>query len=105
MLPHDHVTSLITNSERKIKSTLPLRVNVKTQFKKDMIQKYAGGWVMIHMEHPHNAKQINHILSFHSDVEKMPFDTFTNQNTIYPVSHELLDEKLFNWDKIYDGNV
>ncbi len=104
MLPHDHVQSLINSSERKIKSSLPLRVNPKTQFKKDMLQKYHGGWVMMHMELL-RGKQINYIISFHKEVDAMPFNTFTSQNTIYPVCDELLNEKIFNWDRIDGANI
>lgn len=102
MLPTSHVLDLIHNSESGIKRHISYSdyVDKEKAFKQNKLDAHEGGWVTIHQEFPHNQKVVNHIVSFHKNMDDIPFDSFTRRHTAYPVSPELLNDKVFDWSKL-----
>lgn len=78
-LPREHVLDLIHSISQKPANTY------KT--KKDFINKHAGKWAVIRQEHINGGKEtINHIESVHHDISEVPFDKFSKNHILHPVS-------------------
>ena len=102
MLDTSHVLDLIASSESPINHHISYSdfVDKEKSFKQKKLDDHEGGFVTIHQEFPHNSKVINNIVSFHKNIEDVPFSSFTRRHTVYPVSNELLNRKVFDWSKL-----
>lgn len=88
MLPKSHVLDLIHGLSSKEK---PI-TNPKRQF----VDKHEGKWAVIKQEHINNGTgTINHIESVHSDINDIPFNSFTKHHIVQPVSSEMAQHGSF----------
>lgn len=80
LLPHSHVLDLIQGlTKEKPKDSMSI--------KRAFVDKNKGKWAVIRQEHVNNGRDtINHIESIHSDINDVPFHTFSKQHILHPVS-------------------
>lgn len=109
MLSQSHVLDLISKLKNNTSAETPLNFNDfverEKRGKNNVLKTYNNGWAVVKQFYDAKNSKFtgNKVASIHKSLDDVPYENITKENTLYPITKELLhDYSVSGWGKFAD---